>query len=291
LSFRASEAEGGGSFSSRLVKDVVCHAQTNAHIISSLGNKTDCDYISTEAPETGPIQKIFGYYINPTQSNWIIAGLVFSLLGYGLLIYFYLAETDSGKKTFLGLICVYALFIFIIMIPIIGEAHLRYYLPVFFMPYIFVGIILEFIRKKLSWLFLPLTIASLVLVIWFNFGTIDSEAKLYASNNHSQPQYVVLGELEQMRDYVIAQTNSSQTVYLVADGKYMQNYFYPLQYVLGEKKVVLSREQKSLDDIPADVVKVSLDEYIYGRKNIKGFPVIQSRKFGEIGVYILGNQK
>jgi len=149
---------------------------------------------------------------------------------------------------------------------------------------------LEVFRKKLFWLFLPLTIASLALVIWFNFGTIDSEAYLYASNNHSRPQYVVLGELERMREYILSQTNPAQTVYLVADGKYMQNYFYPLQYVLGEKNVFLNREQKSLNDIPPDAAKVSLDEYKYGRKNVKGFSVIQYQRFGEICVYILGSR-
>jgi len=290
LSFGTSETEGEEGLSSSLVKDIVCHAQANAHMISSLGDKISCDYIYTEEPEEGQIQKIFGYYINPTQSNWIIFGLIFSLLGYGLLIYSYFTESDPKKKTFLGIICLYALLMFAIMIPIIGGAPLRYYLPVFFMPYVFVGLMLEFFRKKISWLFPPLMIASLVLVIWFNFGTIDSEADLYASNNHSRPQYVVLGELERMREYILSQTNSARTVYLVADGKYMQNYFYPLQYVLGEKNVFLGRKQKNLDDIPSDAAKISLDEYKYGRKNVKGFSVIQYRRFGEICVYILGSR-
>jgi 4-amino-4-deoxy-L-arabinose transferase-like glycosyltransferase len=290
LSLGSSGEQVGGGKLNNLMLDAVCHAQANVHIISSLGNKINCDYISTEEPEEGHTQKIFGYYIDPNQSSWIISGLIFSLLGYGLLIYSFLTETDRKKKIFLGLVCLYALFTFMIVFPIIGETYLRYFLPVFFMPYIFVGLLLEFVRRRLPQLFLPTIVASLALVAWFNFSTIDAEAKLYASKNHSQPQYVVLGELEQMRDYIISQTNSAPTVYLVADGKYMQNYFYPLQYVLGEKKIILTRELEDFDNTPSDATAVSLDDYRYGRKSVKGFSVIQSREFGKIGVYVLGSR-
>ena len=39
---------------------------------------------------------------------------------------------------------------------------------------------------------------------------------------------------------------------MIADGKYMQNYYYPLSYVLSEKNITLLREQKDYNAIPPD---------------------------------------
>ena len=274
-----------------LALDAVCHVQANTHIISSLGNKVECNYLTIAVGMYK--QKLLGIPIDAKKILEIAAGFLFSIFGYGLLIYFYCQEPDQKRKTFLGLICLYIGLSFAIIYPVISDAPLRYFLQVFFVPYLFLGFIFEFIRKKYSKIFVPAVFAASALIIGFNFNTLLAEARLYATNDHSQPQYVVLGELEHMRDYIISQTNSSKTVYMIADGKYMQNYFYPLSYVLQEKDITLARELKDLNAIPSNEPLFFVGKKVIGAQvdNTKGFPIRQYQNFGEIGIYILNAQR
>jgi hypothetical protein len=291
LSAGSSESSGKAGKVYDIALDAVCHVQANAHIISSLGNKTECDYLIIASNIYR--QKLLGIPVDMKKISGMLAGLLFSIFGYGLLIYFYRSEKDQKKKTFLGLICLYIGLSFLIIYPVILDAPLRYYLQLFFVPYFFLGFILEFVRRKWAKIFTPTLFAALLLLVGFNFSTLFSEAKLYATNNHSQPQYVVLGELDHMRDYIISQTNYQKNIYMLADGKYMQNYFYPLSYVLQEKSIVLWRELKNSDNIPSDVPLFFVGKKVVGNQvdSTKGFPIRQYRNFGEIGIYILDNQR
>lgn len=211
-----------------LALDAVCHVQANAHIITSLENKVKCDFLTTAGDTNG--QRVFSFPSQPKKIISLAVSLLFSILGYGLLIYFYFKEKDQKRKIFLGLVALYIGLSFVIIYPVISDAPLRYYLQLFFVPYLFAGFVLDFVRRKYAKIFVPMMITALLLFAGFNFNTLFAETKLYAANDHSQAQYVVLGELEHMRDYIISQTNSSDTVYMIADGKYMQNYYLPLYY-------------------------------------------------------------
>lgn len=291
LSAGSSESSRKAGKAYDIALDAVCHAQANAHIISSLGNKVECDYLTTAL--TIYQQKLLGVPVDMKKISGIAAGLLFSLFGYGLLIYFYRREKDQKKKTFLGLVCLYTGLTFLIIYPVIFDAPLRYYLHLFFVPYLFLGFMLELIRRKYARAFIPTMFAVGALIVGFNFNTIFAEAKLYATNNHSQPQYVVLGELDQMRDYIISQTNSQKKVYMIAEGKYMQNYYLPLFYVLQEKNITLLRELKDLNAIPSDAPIFWVGKRGEGGwlDNTRGFPIQQYRNFGEIGIYILNEKK
>ncbi len=291
LSAGSSESAGKAGKVYDVALDAVCHTQANAHMISSLGNKVECDYLTIAATMNN--QRSLGIPVDMKKFSEIAISLLFSLFGYGSLIYYYRGEKDQKRKKFLGLICLYVGLSFVIIYPVILDAPLRYYLQLFFVPYLFLGFMLEFIRRKCARIFFTTIFLVGVLVIGLNFNTIYAEAKLYATNNHSWPQYVVLGELEQMRDYIISQTNSSKTVFMIADGKYMQNYYLPLFYVLQEKNITLLRELKDLNAIPSDEPL-----FFVGKKverglvdNTKGFTIQQYRNFGEIGIYILNEKK
>jgi 4-amino-4-deoxy-L-arabinose transferase-like glycosyltransferase len=284
------KSAASGRFSN-LALDAVCHVQANAHIVSSLGNKVDCDYVTTAV--TLYQQRLLGFPVDPKIFFGLAASLLFSLFGYGLMIYYYLREKDQKRKDFLGLICLYIGLCFIILYPVIAEPHLRYFLQLFFVPYLFLGFLLEHIRKKYAKMFAPAILGILVLLGGFNLSTLSAEAKLYETNNHSRPQYVVLGDLLHMRDYIASQTNPQKTVYMIADGKYMQNYYLPLFYVLQQDNIKLVRELKDYNAIPPDVplFSVAMRSYILPVVDTKGFPVKQFQNFGEIGIYMLDNQK
>jgi hypothetical protein len=271
--------------------DAICHAQANSYMISSLGNKAECDFLTAAEPTSN--QRIFSFPNQPIKITGIVASLLFSILGYGLLIYFYRQEPDQKRKTFLGLIGLYIGLSFVIIYPVITDAPLRYFLQLFFVPYLFLGLIFEFIRQRYSKIFVPAVLVVTLLIVGFNFNTLLAEAKLYAANDHSQPQYVVLGELTHMRDYIISQTVSEGKIYMIADGKYMQNYYLPLYYELREKGISLVREQKDLNAIPPNEPLFCVWKGENGSQSpdINGFPIKQYKNFGEIGIYILDASK
>ena len=125
-----------------------------------------------------------------------------------------------------------------------------------------------------------------------NLKTIFAEANLFQRKNHSEPQYVVLGELKDMRNYIIKETQNSPTVYMLGVGKYMQNYYKPLLYVLSEKNVILLREQKTPENVPAGEKLFYLGGNDGGLETeIYGYKTEKYRNFGEIGIYILENNK
>ena len=180
--FRLSVGSNSGGANEKynpLALDAVCHVQANVHIISSLGNKVECNYLTIALGMYK--QKLLGIPLDVKKMLEIAAGLLFSIFGYGLLIYFYRQETDQKRKTFLGLIGLYAALSFAIIYPVILDAPLRYFLQVFFVPYLFLGFIFEFIRQKYSKIFVPAVFAASALIVGFNFNTLLAEAKLYAS--------------------------------------------------------------------------------------------------------------
>jgi hypothetical protein len=187
LSAGSAGNSGSNGQLNNITMDAACHIQANTHIISSLGNKVECDYLMANTKVSG--QRLPGFSINGNKIIDIAISFLFSLFGYGFLIYFYRGEKDPEKKTFLGLIVLYVGICFVILYPFIAsESHLRYFLQLFFVPYLFLGLIFEFIRQKYSKIFVPAVFVVSVLIIGFNFNTLLTEAKLYAANDHSQPQ-------------------------------------------------------------------------------------------------------
>ncbi len=139
----------GGTILKGLALDVACNAQANTHILSSLGNKDICDFLYDS-------QQLSTTYKTPIvldRQPWSLFGkfvsLLFSVLGCGFLLYHFFK--DSGrKKYFSGLLILYGLLYFLIMIPIAPGSRMRYYLPIIFLPFVFLSFIFEFLIKKCS---------------------------------------------------------------------------------------------------------------------------------------------
>jgi 4-amino-4-deoxy-L-arabinose transferase-like glycosyltransferase len=139
-----------------LVMDAACNAEANTHAISSLGGEKMCDFL----------------YNN--LSNSMLAGeiisLLFSILGTGFLIVYFMKETDRNGKYFLGLVILYALLYFLVMLPVAPGSKMRYYLPGIYLPFIFLAFIFEYLiwkyPRRSAWLnsaiFIFLLIANLI---------------------------------------------------------------------------------------------------------------------------------
>ncbi len=77
-----------------------------------------------------------------------LAGTIFFVLGLFFLVRRLLIEKNEKKKMFLGLIFSVLALSFLMLFPIANELNVRYLIILIFLPYVFLGFILEFLLKK-----------------------------------------------------------------------------------------------------------------------------------------------
>lgn len=294
LSQGASE-NGGSVFFRHLVQNVVCNSQADEHILSSLGDKDECDsYRTLTKIDNHP--NFEGYWI---ALLGVCLSVVFTVFGYAILVSSFRKEADVKRKYFLGSIILYSALSFVILFPVIDGINLRYFVYMMFVPFLFLGFLLQEIRNRVSraysWGVCVLICAVLA---GTNISTMAAEARVHAEKMRSNATYVVLGEIEQVADSMTAQSSPGKELYLFGGQKYLQNYVKPLSYVLAERGMTLLRGGRHPDDVPAGkpvfFIGQSLDvpqgssEY-NAEPDIAGHPVENYRSFGRIGIYKLTN--
>lgn len=258
-------------------------SETFAQIVSSSGNPDQFNFpVLFDHP-------ILLWEIYATSGyNLLLASIVasgtFFLLSCWLLIRAFRRESDLRKKEFLGLVIVYSVVTFLIFIPINDDLRPRYFLPLIFLPFLFLGLWFQFVRERFPRTGLLFGWGVLVVLVLGNLHAITQEAKAFIMMNRSNPQYVVLGEIEPMGDFISEQFIGQTNIYFFAQGKYIQNYFKPMNYILREKGMVLNRISTS-KNVPSGVPVLSLSSAFVGTPSIPlaGFKVTTCKNFGNLG--------
>jgi hypothetical protein len=167
-------------------------------------------------------------------------GIFLSIFGYMTLIRRRKSEGNKERKYFLGLIILFSAVSFIVMLPII-DGPLRYFNHVFFVPFIFLGLFLEYLLNKKRRSSLFFAIMAVVILVISNLYSLWPVAKDLLSKDRNGPYSLVQGELEPMVGYMDAQNNgNSQNIYLVIDSKY-SNFYKSLSYLAGQKNIKITK--------------------------------------------------
>jgi hypothetical protein len=122
-----------------------------------------------------------------------------------------------------------------------------------------------------------------------NFLTISSEAKAYFAKDRSGPQYVVLGEIDLMADYMISNT-SGKEAYFTGNNDYFWNYYKPLMYICSQRGFTLLRGDKS-EKVPPGAVLFAAAQNAdsIAAEELNHRQVVDYKDFGQIGIYRLEN--
>jgi 4-amino-4-deoxy-L-arabinose transferase-like glycosyltransferase len=226
----------------RLVRDfklsIACYAQANGYIITSLGEKDNCNFLNKKYYTDNQKIKFFGSFLS----------FAFVLLGFFLLARGFRLEKDEKKKIFLGVIILYSALFFAVMIPAINGATLRYYIHIFFLPYLFLGIMAEFLAEKFPKKYITPVVVIFILVAAANLFSIKEAVQELSSGNRSRGDTVILGEIEPLSDFIISQSFPQKEAYL--EGKYAPSYYWPLNYLTYNKGLILT-QIGGKDEIPA----------------------------------------
>lgn len=275
---------GGNGFLKNAGLDIVCHAQATTHLLSSLDNKDYCDTIGDLSDPD----------LLPASATWgsIAFGLFFMMAA--LYAGWFLARraSDVHRVQFLALIALYCTLLFLVIFPVMDDnAPMRYFLPTLFVPLIALGLILQYLA-----LCFPAKgkyIASVVTLIFVvtNLVSVAREGVAYAQGTQSRSNYVVLGELEQMRDFILSQSVGQSEIFFMGRQKFYQNYGKPMDFVFEEKGVIITKVRGNTEMVPGRPLFYLADD---GEEllasDVLGHPVEKKKRIGQVAVFLLQNK-
>jgi 4-amino-4-deoxy-L-arabinose transferase-like glycosyltransferase len=185
--FFKSQRSGGTVFRG-LILDVACNAQANTHILSSLGNKNICNFLYSIQETSTTYNTKIKLEKDPLSLFGKFVSLLFSALGLWLLARNFFKD-DLRRKYFSGLVLFYSALYFLIMIPIAPGSRLRYFLPIIFLPFVFLGLFFEFWVKKYPKNYAWLVGAVLVFLLAANLNSMWLKLKDSSCTKETQANF------------------------------------------------------------------------------------------------------
>jgi hypothetical protein len=274
----------------KVINDVDCHIEANAYILSSQGEDV-CDSSYTKVFNSNN-PKFLKKMKAPIFWVGIIFSFLFSFFGYLLLIYNFRKEKEKEKKYFLGLIIIYSGSSFLLMIPIIsaGLDEFRYFINIFFIPFVFLGFFNDIFLGKfldkgkfiISVIFIAVAIANLL--------SIKAGAKELMDKIGSGAHAVFLGEIEPISTYIISNSKNQREGYLIGSFMYVSNLYRPLEYLTGKQKFNLIKGENMSESIPSGkplFYIMEADDNL--DTEIREHKINNYEKFGKVIVYMLDN--
>lgn len=263
--------------------NVLCHAQANMHMLSSLGHPYDCNFLSLLFPKEFKPTYVFSFIL-------ILVSMAFSLFGYLKLASKVKNGVTIEQKYYFGLIALYALLYFPLLMPAIDGASHRYFNGLIFVPFVFLGLLLELLAERMP----KFTFKMFLLIVLFfaalNAFTITKEAIKLQNKERGEDGFVVLGELELMRDYIINESAGQKTVYLIGGVKFLPIYAVPMQYLLSKSDIEMIRGRDDYDflNYPIFYIWKNVDQENVP-ESLAGKKVIKFRNFGNLSISKLEN--
>jgi hypothetical protein len=290
--FSGSSEERKGSVFSNLANDASCQIEANAYILSAYGKNNCSTYLVKLITRSG--SNSFFKEIKHS-AFWIqfLITLAFSVFGYLVLVFRSWKETDERKKYFLRLISLYAILSLLVMYPIIkgGFDEFRYFNFSFFVPFLFLGFLFEYLSKKFgwkNWIIFFLVASGLIIT---NVMAASPIIRELSSKSRTGESTLVLGEIEPMANYLIFQSKNKREIYLGGNYEILRNVSAALGYLTEKKNIALNKtldingaEVSSHPDVPLFYVEESSKN---PKSEIGGQKVRDSKKFGQIIIYEL----
>jgi 4-amino-4-deoxy-L-arabinose transferase-like glycosyltransferase len=252
-----------------------CFMTASTFTVSSLGESDQCEFSSFKT--TGNI------------IDAVLGGLLF-LGGLGLGIWRMMQESSEARKRFLGLILAYTGLMIIFMFPVAYELSLRYFLIIAFLPFVFLGLWLEFLLqkfKKKGWF------ASLAIIIilagvnlWTTANNFIAIGDYTKKTSMAGFDNVYLGELELMANYIVTQSNPSTKVLLDGNSQYLFKASRGLIY-LTEKKGIDLQVLNNKNKVAGNIVFYLIDTKSRDKQSEKlktSYDILDFQSFGRFGL-------
>ncbi|MFZ2193125.1 MAG: glycosyltransferase family 39 protein [Candidatus Moraniibacteriota bacterium] len=292
-----SNEDSDSSFLKKSREAFICQAKANVNMISSFPAENECSK-SIDLDIKKGAKELFGEIKDKSLRKGvyiasIIIIFVFFVFGYSLMFYNLIKEKSKDRKNFLILVFVYNFCALLFLIPIISSISISYFNILFFIPFVFIGMIQEFLSKRGK---LVGKIISLLIFIGIFSSIIFFNTKNYfyfkngLDNNLENSN---LGWAENVGKFIVKNSNEKEVIYLSGERKYLNRFEGPLNHMVSRENIrMVEIDASNIDDMIPNgenffYIKNFNDEKIKGF--IGDYEVINGKHFSPVDIYILKN--
>jgi hypothetical protein len=235
--------------------------------------------------------------INLKNSFLIIFTAFTFLAGICLAIKNIRKSTDESRKNFLALLLLWFSVYFILCVPLAYSIRPRFFIFTFALPFIFLGLLFEFLDKKFlkrGWL------AISILTVFVLFSNASGTLAWFKEQADSQEKHlsvkrtlilknkdgVTLGQLERAADYIFERRVGDSRIYFYVKPEHVR----PFRYLFSQKKDPdFEYEQFKINSDPKAqyfaVVPSHYEKEGVAKKMGSEFDLISNQQFGQISVW------
>ena len=252
----ASKNKRNSSIIGNVALDALCHINANSYILTAFGSdisverKDNCGFSS----DMDEINLISNGKTSPLAALGIVIILIFSVVfslgGYFLLFMRTWKEKEENKKIFFLIFLAYVGLTFLFFIAWAHDLAIRMFLPVSFVPFVLLGLWLDFLASKTQ----KIKIMTALVVLIF---TILNGQKILATYNdlryggreiNGNFEYITLGEAKYI-DNFMKENSLDKEVYIDGQPTYLLKSFnsfkllgnaYGIKPIQYSSKIVLS---------------------------------------------------
>ncbi|MDR3559019.1 MAG: glycosyltransferase family 39 protein [Candidatus Pacebacteria bacterium] len=262
-----------------------CQIEANGYFLTSIGDDYDCGDIF-KTPKGG-------WIADKSYLLTLAAYTLFSLTGYYFLIYNFVREKENGRKNFLGLVLLFNLLTFIVLVSVSSVIHVGYYIVLFFMPFVLLGILMEAVRNKYGRKGMLAAAVVILLLIGSSLAVDGAMASSYAQGLQNNSSNSTLFQAEAMADYIL--TTSPQNVskvYFAGQGSLAKRYYDATIYLVRQSGLNMSL----IKDVDSRRIAPGVPIYYIAQSGAYPVPgmignrqITASRQFLNQTIYILKN--
>lgn len=269
---------------------ILCQAQAGLHIIYPLDTQEKCDLFSVvkNIQKSKSFQR--GVEKNIAGLTVFVAALIFSLGGYGWVYYFYRREKDTNKKNFLRLLAAYNFLLLLVFLPVAAEIQIRYFIILFFVPFVLLGLWLKRAEEVGRNLFWPILVGALGVALILNGVLIRREYQEYARGNKTDMENAIMQDLLPMVNYIEKSSAGIRTIQLAGRKLYLIRFAKPIGYLLETRgiEVITLKEGAAINEqLPVFYFTKNSDGDSQTESPVEEFVIKDLGKFNKIMIYKL----
>lgn len=274
---------------------LLCQAKANVNMLSNIPVRAECSKGIDLNIKNGSKELLSGIEDKALRRKAyeveIAIILSFFMLGYLFFIYYYKKEKVSEKKNFLLLVLVYNFCALLLLMPVVHALTINYFNILFFIPFIFLGLILKFLSEKFK---LSGEILSLLIICGLFFTLVIFDRKHmyhFQAGLDNNLENSNLRWAEDFAGYFNKKDGFEATVYLSGENKYLNRYFGPMNYMLNRQGMagikVDASQIEEMVPLGENLIYIKNAEAGDLEKIIKGYAVVSSVRISPVDIYIL----
>lgn len=258
----ASKNKRNSSIAGNIVLNAFCHINANSYMVTAFGDemsverKDHCGYSSDLAvinlisDKKTPLPDALG------MALILIFSVVFSVGGYFLLFKKIREEKDGDKKIFLIIFSAFLGLVFLFFTTWAHDLAIRFFLPISFVPFILLGLWLDFLALKTK----KIKMITVLIILIFTF--LNGQKILATSHDlqyggreiNGDFEYITLGEVKHMDDFMARNSSGEKQVFVDGQALYLFKAINSLELVAMKYGIKPTQLKKTADLVPGDRV-------------------------------------